>query len=71
MNFIFILYFKERNRMAVFQEGGLQALNTLITSDIDEVASQACEAFSHLSHDSIIIFSLLIIIFLLIIFFLF
>lgn len=38
--------------MFVFQEGGLQALNTLLKSEHDEVVAQACEAMSRLSGES-------------------
>ncbi len=42
----------EKNRITIFQEGGLQALNTLVNSENDEVIAQTCEALSLLSRDS-------------------
>eukprot|EP00026_Physarum_polycephalum_P001021 Phypoly_transcript_01022.p1 GENE.Phypoly_transcript_01022~~Phypoly_transcript_01022.p1 ORF type:complete len:737 (+),score=112.33 Phypoly_transcript_01022:150-2360(+) len=45
---------EERNRITVFQEGGLQALSAIANTENDDVAIQACEAFSHLSSDKLV-----------------
>jgi hypothetical protein len=44
--------------MAMFQEGGLQVLNTLLKVETEEVVIQACESFAILTEDSMIVFLL-------------